>query len=140
MTFNPLDTLPSQVSHLIQFGLVVCTMKGGTRGYKVTDDGLLYIDGMFGRRDCSEHPNQWAELMAVSRGRTISLNANELAVLAAIFLGEQLTSHVIDCAEKMGFEKWINGTLFDLAGSLAHGVRHSKRGEQKVEFSLARSG
>jgi PBS lyase HEAT-like repeat len=70
VSFNPLGKLPDTVPNLAAFGLVVRVAKGGTRGYLLTDDGLLYAGGMFSTpRSCSEHPSPMADLNAVSRGR-----------------------------------------------------------------------
>lgn len=135
MTTTPLDTLPQHVSPLINYGLVVAAATGGTSGYQLTGDGLLYVDGMFGDpRDCPEHPSSYDDLKAVSRGRVISLKADELIALATISLGERFTNHIAAFADKMGLGEWINSALMKFSGSIAHGVRHGTG----TEWSLAK--
>jgi HEAT repeat protein len=127
MSFNPLDKLPGTVPNLAAFGLVARVAEGGTRGYRLTDDGLLYADGMFGTRSCSEHPSPMADLNAVSRGRLMVLNADELITLAAILLGESITQGVVKCAAQSLAYRWIGAVLMPVAGSCAHGIRHGHR-------------
>lgn len=138
MTTTPLDTLTQHVSPLINYGLVVVAATGGTSGYQLTADGLLYVDGMFGDpRDCPEHPSSYDDLTAVSRGRMISLKADELGALATISLGERFTDQVVVCADKMGLGEWVNSALMKYAGSMAHGVRHGTGTEWSPTMPLA---
>lgn len=114
------------LSNLLRYGLVVANPDAGTQ---LTEDGLLYVDGMLGDpRDCPEHPDAFADLKAVSRDRMISLNGDELTSLATIALGERFTTHVVGCAKELEVEEWANAALMNLAGAMAHGARHAKAG------------
>lgn len=95
-------------------------------GYKLTDDGVLYIDGQFcSIRDCPEHPDNMEDLEKATKGRYIGLNFEEMTLLASIYLDEDLTNYIIECTNKLGLDRWDNGAIMRLAGSLAHGVRHN---------------
>lgn len=125
---NPLVTLRVTSRTLANFGLIAPAEAGGTGGYRLTDDGLLYVDGMFlPRRVCSEHPSSTDDLNAVSRGRMMILNRHELMALAAIFLGESIVVGVLECAARSGEFEWVGAALTCVAGPCAHGIRHSHR-------------
>ncbi len=126
MVTNPLDTLDNYAPRLISYGLVKRVAEGGTGGYKVTGDGILYIDGMLcAQRDCAEHPRPYDDLKAVSRGRYMDLNGDELVALAVIFLGDQLTNRIVRSGVEQKCEELIDGALLNLSGLLSHGLRHA---------------
>ena len=127
MNTNPLESISKHVGILENYGLVTQATDGGTSGYQITDDGLLYIDGMFCHpRKCSTHPNPMDDLNAVSRGRFMMLEAEELKTLAVIFIGAEFTNHIVDCAVRMNLEEGTHGALTTLSGAIAHGMRHAR--------------
>lgn len=112
----------SYIGRLFDYNLA----KVNGNGYELTDDGILYVDGQFCQiRDCSEHSDNISDLDTASHGSTFNLNFEEFTLLGSIFLDEELTNHVIRCANNIGLERWVNGAIMKISGSLAHGVRHN---------------
>jgi len=131
---NPLSQPMPWARNLTGFGLVSINENTST-GFKITVDGVLYIDGMLcGDRFCVEHPKSYSDLTAVSRGRMMLLKSNDLSLLSAIFLGASLSERVVAAAKKSQAEKSIPGALQTLAGWFAHSVRHNGNGAKIMKF------
>jgi hypothetical protein len=133
-TLNPLSQPMPWAKNLAGFGLVSVNANTST-GFKITADGVLYIDGMLcGDRYCAEHPKSYSDLTAVSRGRMMLLKSNDLSLLSAIFLGAALSEKVVVTAKKSQAEKSIAGALQTLAGWFAHSVRHNGNGAKIMKY------
>jgi HEAT repeat protein len=98
-------------------------------GWRVTDDGLLYVDGMAaaGPRACQEHSSPMDDLNAVSRGRYMSFEPEALVVLYGLLLGQDFANHLRDVARTNELLPYAAAVLGGCAGSFAHALRHSGR-------------